>query len=733
MIDVTKLTSEMQSIGSKVFTPELVNNLEKSKTEFEALNVELVGRLKPTLNEATKAFQAELPRLENLASDLKSQLPRAGQEINNGIKGLSSVLSDFPKDVEPTVNRFLKSATTATFNLQAAIPGLQKPLGELADSLPVAAEKLKPALESAAGGIANAIAGSNVQAKMNSIALTLPTPQAMAETLDAVSKATKDVIPQAELVISTEIEANLKGAMEGIKGDLGGVTKQLAGALSEMKIPDFTVPNLGNIVNENLANISGALNKNFADVVTAITNQPIADILHQANGTLGVIKSTLGVSINIPDIDNVAKNVLRELTVGTNVLGAIDVLKNAPNLNIDVTANIDLLTGQLQGLQKDFGSVSSMLNKAAALNGTLLKSTALVPIAGKLSETFPIMNSLEESFAELVSALKQPEEVEVGWTKTYKDDIVTRDTIRPKNYYHYIVLPNGTIQRDKPVGNDTKLRVAIVGGYNTNRGEGGELTAASITPLAAQAFKKLTGQMVQALPGLNIYGISEIAEAAEKAAGELINPGINVSKIVRQVGGRSNSAVAKLDPPANKGDAEAGQPIGPHVVYVSWFSGQTRNRPIQPGLMRILNSAAEQTGLYVTIFSGGQMARSEIKARGGKLVRGTKYGDIWRLPNGRDQGVATGSIRHDNGYAADVWLYTDAERQNQLKGGVASNPPTQVVEFIKACRALGARSVGVGPNYMGGTGIHVDLNSGGYWGAKGLSANAPQWLVNIMA
>ena len=142
--------------------------------------------------------------------------------------------------------------------------------------------------------------------------------------------------------------------------------------------------------------------------------------------------------------------------------------------------------------------------------------------------------------------------------------------------------------------------------------------------------------------------------------------------------------------------------------------------------MRILDSAATQTGLYVTIFSGGQMPRAEIKSKGG-----FKSGDNWYIP-GQKRAVATGSVRHDNGYAADVWLYTDPDRKNILTPGVNVGPPAKAEQFIKACKALGATSIGVGPGYMGGTGIHIDITGQfPYWAKKG--AAAPGWLVKIMA
>ena len=129
----------------------------------------------------------------------------------------------------------------------------------------------------------------------------------------------------------------------------------------------------------------------------------------------------------------------------------------------------------------------------------------------------------------------------------------------------------------------------------------------------------------------------------------------------------------------------------------------TRKGPLDSRLVSVLERAAEEAGVDVVVFSGGQPRKDS-----GSSAR-------------------VGSIRHDEGLAADVWIYSGGQRLSTSE----ENPI--VAKFIAACVAAGAAGIGAGPGYMNDVGIHVDLwgdRAGSrLWGAKGRSANAPDYVA----
>ena len=172
---------------------------------------------------------------------------------------------------------------------------------------------------------------------------------------------------------------------------------------------------------------------------------------------------------------------------------------------------------------------------------------------------------------------------------------------------------------------------------------------------------------------------------------------------------QSSSAVTStVTPPANINSATDNVPITTTSGSVTYQNAAaTRRLTLTSALEQILVSAANATGLDVIIFSGGQNSTT-----------GT-----------------VGSHRHDDGYAADIWLYKDGNRLSMV------NNVADASAFASAAKSAGALSIGAGSGYMGGVGMHVDISPGNtvalasakYWGSGGRSANAPSWLRGIMA
>lgn len=132
-----------------------------------------------------------------------------------------------------------------------------------------------------------------------------------------------------------------------------------------------------------------------------------------------------------------------------------------------------------------------------------------------------------------------------------------------------------------------------------------------------------------------------------------------------------------------------------------------RKEPITPELKEVLQYAAEESGsgIEVEVFSGGQMSKAEALSKGGSLVEieGKKY---WKLPNGEI--VGTGSVRHNDGHAADIRLKVKDENGNYRYLSARNKEDRKIMsDFIKSARKYGAQGIGSGEGYMGDTGIHV--------------------------
>lgn len=112
-----------------------------------------------------------------------------------------------------------------------------------------------------------------------------------------------------------------------------------------------------------------------------------------------------------------------------------------------------------------------------------------------------------------------------------------------------------------------------------------------------------------------------------------------------------------------------------------------RKLPLSQKLRSVLDQAAAAAGVQAVVYSGGQS------------------------PAGSG-GPRTGSTRHDNGNAADLYL---------MKGGKKlsdTNPEDRAImaKFVSAAVAAGATGVGAGHGYMGPSNIHVGFGKQATWG-----------------
>lgn len=133
-----------------------------------------------------------------------------------------------------------------------------------------------------------------------------------------------------------------------------------------------------------------------------------------------------------------------------------------------------------------------------------------------------------------------------------------------------------------------------------------------------------------------------------------------------------------------------------------------RRLPLREELARQLEAAAEEAGVEVEVYSGGQAAR------------GTR-------------GLRTGSTRHDLGGAADVRLFRVEGGEEKFLSAARPEDLAVMSKFIEAAVAAGVTGVGQGREYMGDERMHVGGGSVAAWGKGGRSKFAPQWLREALA
>lgn len=132
-------------------------------------------------------------------------------------------------------------------------------------------------------------------------------------------------------------------------------------------------------------------------------------------------------------------------------------------------------------------------------------------------------------------------------------------------------------------------------------------------------------------------------------------------------------------------------------------NAKTRTMPIQPRLKSQLDYAAEQAGVRVEVFSGGQPESG---------------------PN------RTGGHRHDLGGAADVRLYRVDKQGNKHYLSMTDDADREVMgRFIENSVKAGAQGIGAAPDYMGNSGIHVGGGGDAVWGASRSRDTAQDWVV----
>ena len=126
-----------------------------------------------------------------------------------------------------------------------------------------------------------------------------------------------------------------------------------------------------------------------------------------------------------------------------------------------------------------------------------------------------------------------------------------------------------------------------------------------------------------------------------------------------------------------------------------------RKLPLSSRLRSVLDQAAAAAGVEVVVYSGGQS------------------------PKGSG-GPRTGTTRHDNGNAADLYLMKDGKKLSD------TNPEDRAVmaKFVSSAVSAGATGVGAGHGYMGASNIHVGFGKQATWGGAPWIQSAASGIFN---
>jgi hypothetical protein len=132
--------------------------------------------------------------------------------------------------------------------------------------------------------------------------------------------------------------------------------------------------------------------------------------------------------------------------------------------------------------------------------------------------------------------------------------------------------------------------------------------------------------------------------------------------------------------------------------YIEYANkGAIRDKPLSDKLVKSMSFLGDM-GITARVFSGGQDATGSKR---------------------------TGSHRHDEGNAADVFFYKDGRRLDW------ADPEDRKIfqEIVRKGKQAGLTGFGAGPGYMRQGSMHIGFGSPAVWGAGGHGDNAPAWLL----
>jgi len=435
-----------------------------------------------------------------------------------------------------------------------------KGLALLTDQPPGVNNLITP-LSSAAQNELKSITGldADISGGLNTVVHALPTPEAVGDSLKALSNlpfnslqsAINAVAPEAtQGAAATNAINNLTNKVNGLPSGLSQQFGQVVSAISSSLnsfldqgfsqiIKDIIQANTNSVGNalSRLTRDSRPLNKslqkqiialidskNFKDA--AILLSPYSDL------SLDVLEEELS------KIDTSANSMINKFNPETNAFG----VSTAPIFSI----------GALDSLWKGADTVPASITPFSA-------SVADLPASANQSSgyAFTLISSMEELEAELRSSSREITETVIHWTGNFIDQpYVGSEQIHEVHTqrgftgigYHYIIRRDGRIQRGRPINqegfhakdyghNSYSIGIAHVAGYNCVSGTSNPeryLSAESISDPQWAAQKAFLEVFYRVFPAGQVLGHNQCTDQND------VDPGFNVDDYILNTFGKKN-------------------------------------------------------------------------------------------------------------------------------------------------------------------------------------------------
>jgi putative chitinase len=247
------------------------------------------------------------------------------------------------------------------------------------------------------------------------------------------------------------------------------------------------------------------------------------------------------------------------------------------------------------------------------------------------------------------------------------------------NYKKYGDMIGVDLVKNPDLANDPKIAADLAAVYVTDR-----FTNAPGKSTMEKVFRAV-GNPVAETEGVKVNAYNQFMTTGDYAPGreadlsgiesqlaETTTTQADALAIAQGVAGDITMGTAEMDVSGDSLVAEAQSDIA-----------KTRKKPITPELKEVLQFAAEESGVQVEVFSGGQA----------DIMQG---------------GPRTGTERHDLGHAADIRL--KVKNSDGSYRYLSSNNEADrkiMAKFITNSRKMGATGIGSGLGYMGESGIHI--------------------------